>query len=114
MCATCGCGDDDARVTHARRARPRTTTQHDHAHGHDHPHHGTATCTSSPTPTIRTHTLELEVAVLAKNDELAARNRAWLAERGITALNLMSSPGVGQDHAAGADHRRARRPRRSP
>jgi hydrogenase nickel incorporation protein HypB len=36
------------------------------------------------------------VAVLAKNDELAARNRAWLAQRGITALNLMSSPGAGK------------------
>ena len=34
--------------------------------------------------------------MLAKNDELAARNRAWLAERGITAVNLMSSPGAGK------------------
>ena len=34
--------------------------------------------------------------MLAKNDELAATNRAWLAERGITALNLMSSPGAGK------------------
>ena len=34
--------------------------------------------------------------MLAKNDGLAARNRAWLAERGITALNLMSSPGAGK------------------
>ena len=33
---------------------------------------------------------------MAKNDALAARNRAWLAERGITALNLMSSPGSGK------------------
>ena len=50
----------------------------------------------APDPELRTHTLELEVAVLAKNEELAARNRAWLAERGITALNLMSSPGSGK------------------
>jgi hydrogenase nickel incorporation protein HypB len=47
-------------------------------------------------PALRTHTLELEVAVLAKNDELAARNRAWLSERGIVALNMMSSPGAGK------------------
>ena len=47
-------------------------------------------------PGIRTHTLDLEVAVLAKNDELAARNRAWLTERGIATLNLMSSPGSGK------------------
>jgi hydrogenase nickel incorporation protein HypB len=34
--------------------------------------------------------------VLAKNDRLAADNRAWLRERGVTALNLMSSPGSGK------------------
>ena len=34
--------------------------------------------------------------MLARNDELAARNRAWLAERGVTAVNLMSSPGAGK------------------
>ena len=34
--------------------------------------------------------------MLARNDELAAQNRSWLADRGITALNLMSSPGAGK------------------
>jgi hydrogenase nickel incorporation protein HypB len=34
--------------------------------------------------------------LLAKNDHLAAHNRAWLAGRGIVALNLMSSPGAGK------------------
>jgi hydrogenase nickel incorporation protein HypB len=34
--------------------------------------------------------------VLAKNDELAARNRAWFAGREILALNLVSSPGAGK------------------
>jgi hydrogenase nickel incorporation protein HypB len=38
----------------------------------------------------------IEEAILAKNDWLAQRNRAWLAERGIVALNLMSSPGAGK------------------
>ena len=79
------------------RARPRprrtaTTTTHAHVEprpGPAHPH-------ARP-----------RVAVLAKNDELAAHNRAWLAERGIAALNLMSSPGAGQDHPARAHHRRA-------
>lgn len=54
-----------------------------HHHGHDHgvPH---------------THTVELETAVLAKNDEFAAVNRSWMSERGIVALNLMSSPGAGK------------------
>jgi hydrogenase nickel incorporation protein HypB len=38
----------------------------------------------------------LEQKVLAKNDQLAAANRALLAENRITAINLMSSPGSGK------------------
>jgi hydrogenase nickel incorporation protein HypB len=34
--------------------------------------------------------------VLAKNDALAAKNRAWFAGREILALNLVSSPGAGK------------------
>jgi len=40
--------------------------------------------------------LTIEEKVLAKNDDLAAHNRAWLTERNIIALNLMSSPGSGK------------------
>jgi hydrogenase nickel incorporation protein HypB len=38
----------------------------------------------------------LQQKVLAKNDRLAEANRAWLRERGIFAVNLMSSPGAGK------------------
>jgi hydrogenase nickel incorporation protein HypB len=48
-------------------------------HDHDHP-----------------HTVVLEERVLGRNDDLAARNRAELAARGIVAVNLMSSPGSGK------------------
>ena len=41
-------------------------------------------------------TITLEQRVLAKNDDLAGINRARLAERGMLALNLMSSPGAGK------------------
>jgi hydrogenase nickel incorporation protein HypB len=40
--------------------------------------------------------VSLEQKVLARNDELAAANRRWLADRSILALNLMSSPGSGK------------------
>jgi hydrogenase nickel incorporation protein HypB len=40
--------------------------------------------------------VDLELSLLARNDALAARNRDWLAERGILALNLVSSPGSGK------------------
>jgi hydrogenase nickel incorporation protein HypB len=38
----------------------------------------------------------LEARILAKNDALAATNRAWFAGREILALNLVSSPGAGK------------------
>ena len=41
-------------------------------------------------------TVPLEVDVLAKNDGLAAANRAEFARRGIVVLNLMSSPASGK------------------
>jgi len=95
MCATCGCGHGDARVTpaHDHDHHHEHGHAHDHAHGHTHDH---GPVLVEADPSIRTHTLELEVAVLAKNDELAARNRAWLTDRGIATLNLMSSPGSGK------------------
>src|SRR4051794_38825609 len=96
MCSTCGCGSDEARVTtlagSGTTARHREPTHH-YDHGHDHPHEHPH---EHEHPHDRPHTLDLEVAVLAKNDELAARNRTWLEDRRITALNLMSSPGAGK------------------
>ena len=110
MCATCGCGNDEVRVTDGRRGR------HDHEHdARPQPRRtatstttATGTCHVEPDPDLRTHTLELEVAVLAKNDELAARNRAWLAERGHHRAEPDELPRRRQDHAARADDRRAR------
>jgi hydrogenase nickel incorporation protein HypB len=60
----------------------------------------TTTTTSSPShdkpaePAVRT--VRIEQDLLAKNDHLAARNRGWLAERDMAAVNLMSSPGAGK------------------
>ena len=51
----------------------------------------TCGCGEAPTQTIETtETLLVEERLLAKNDELAAHVRASLAERQVTALNLMS------------------------
>jgi hydrogenase nickel incorporation protein HypB len=83
MCATCGCGADGAVVTVAGGHRHDHGHPHDHEHPHDHDH-------------PRTETITLEQRVLAKNDALAQRNRQWLTERGILALNVTSSPGAGK------------------
>jgi hydrogenase nickel incorporation protein HypB len=78
MCVTCGCGD----AAGTRIAEPDAPP---HAHPHPHPHLH-----------LHTETITLEQKVLAKNDLLAAQNRAWLADRGILAINVMSSPGAGK------------------
>ena len=94
MCSTCGCGGDEARVTTLPHSAAGTTDAPagpPHQHSHEHPH---------PPPAAEhapiTQTLTLEQRLLAKNDHLAEHNRQWLADRGIRAVNLMSSPGAGK------------------
>jgi hydrogenase nickel incorporation protein HypB len=82
MCATCGCGADEVVVT---------ALDHNDGHVHSDHHHHDHVHDDRPT-----RTLVLEQAVLAKNDLLAEANRSWLGERGILAVNLMSSPGAGK------------------
>jgi len=44
----------------------------------------------------QTRMVQIEQDILGKNNEYAAANRRWFAERGILALNLVSSPGSGK------------------
>ncbi len=83
MCGTCGCGQAEVRVLGPAEP-PGHRHDHDAAAGSPHVH--------DPVPDV----VEIETALLAKNDHLAGHNRAWLTERGILALNLMSSPGSGK------------------
>src|SRR5262245_34853695 len=76
MYGYCGCGLDEHEHVHA------DGTRHSHPHHQHHKHASTL--------------VELQTRVLAKNDALAARNRAWFAGREILALNLVSSPGAGK------------------
>src|SRR5580704_8269823 len=90
MCATCGCGEGAEATVVALDGAHDHHHDHDHdhghAHGHDHAHH----------PPPPTSIVQLEARVLAKNDALAAKNRAWFAGREILALNLVSAPGAGK------------------
>jgi hydrogenase nickel incorporation protein HypB len=103
MCTDCGCdGETTAAIIdlsdpHGHdHAHPHGDAQsrddvhahnHDHAHSHDHDH---------PHPHPATALVEMKARVLAKNDALAQRNRAWFAGREILALNLVSAPGAGK------------------
>ena len=59
-------------------------------------HYGTGAAGASAPGMTQARMVQIERDILAKNDGLAQRNRAWLAERGIFALNLVSSPGSGK------------------
>ncbi|QQZ28004.1 hydrogenase nickel incorporation protein HypB [Thiothrix subterranea] len=73
MCTVCGCGTD--------------SVEHSLIRGHSHSH---AAGLSSA------RMVQIEQDILGKNNQYAAQNRQWLAERGILALNLVSSPGSGK------------------
>jgi len=80
MCLECGCGE----TGHQHEGHTHSHDHgHDHGHSHDHSHGSEETIT-------------LSQKVLAHNDEHAAMNRAWLKERGVVALNIISSPGTGK------------------
>lgn len=65
---------------------------HDHEHGHDHEHsHGD----HSGYGTGRERVQILE-DIFTENDLRAAENRALFDEHGVTAINMMSSPGSGK------------------
>ncbi len=114
MCATCGCGDEaGTRVTALSRHSHDHAGSHAHSHaaGHDHADdhahdddgghppdhaHGRQHEDGNADAPAPTRTIDIQQQVLAKNDGLAAHNRAWLAERGVVALNMMSSPGSGK------------------
>ena len=124
MCGTCGCssgavitllapdrvpawlGGRVAELDRPHRHAPGTShahgldslahTAHEHPHAHEHPdeHDGGHVHVLESPDTERT--IQLQQKVLAKNDEIAETNRQWLHDRGILAVNLMSSPGSGK------------------
>jgi hydrogenase nickel incorporation protein HypB len=89
---------DHSHHTHGHHAH-----DHHHDHGHSPAHHSLDHRHDNHRHSAdhgRAHEprniVELEAQVFAKNDALAARNRAWFAGREILALNLVSSPGAGK------------------
>lgn len=97
MCTVCGCSDShDHSHTHGHDHHH----EHDHSHGHDHEyghhHFGRGEAGVSIAGYSQNRLVEIEQNILSKNDGYADANRQWLAERGLLALNLVSSPGAGK------------------
>ncbi|HEV2623646.1 MAG TPA: hydrogenase nickel incorporation protein HypB, partial [Xanthobacteraceae bacterium] len=124
MCANCGCQDGKATLLDLQTGETTTIAadhqhpsgsnhshdhNHDHTGPHDHVHHHHHHAHDSREHAADHHrhvhtsehraaldTIDVESRILAKNDQLAAKNRAWFAGREILALNLVSSPGAGK------------------
>ena len=109
MCTTCGCSHGETRIDGKATTRgegaPRYRSVdpgalHQHADGtwHSHDHAPSA----GPLGAAHEHGMSaerivaIEEDILARNDAFAARNRELFRDRGIFALNFVSSPGSGK------------------
>ncbi|MQX35502.1 hydrogenase nickel incorporation protein HypB [Roseospira navarrensis] len=99
MCGVCGCGQATVEGTPASGQAPH----HHHHHDHHHHHHSHgARGTAGPLGAVHAPGLDparivrIEQDILGENDRLAARNRAWFADRAMRTLNLVSAPGSGK------------------
>lgn len=111
MCGICGCSDDSApkiidlqkdQVHSHDHEHNHNHHHHDHSHAHDHHHHDHSHAHdhehvhANDNGHSHSRTIRLEAKLLAKNDERAQWNRGWFAGRGVTAINIVSSPGSGK------------------
>jgi len=116
MCTTCGCGVGEVRIEGQAAHRDHEHThdhvhadgsrhshghehgdeshEHAHAHVHEHPHSQPAHAHAPGMDGKRM--VQIEQDILAKNNAYAQANRQKLSEKGIFALNLVSSPGSGK------------------
>lgn len=80
--------------------------EHAHEHGHEHRHHehgmggdldyGSGPARAHVPGLSQSRMVQIEQDILSKNNGYAAANRQYFDERGIFALNLVSSPGSGK------------------
>lgn len=115
MCTVCGCGEGETTIEghehshehgHGHHHHGHHHHDHDHPHDHDHGHHhhhdghthdyGQGPAHAHAPGMSQARMVQIEQDILGKNNEYANANRRWFAERGILALNLVSSPGSGK------------------
>ncbi len=122
MCTTCGCGTGEVHIEgqgahehehigedgkvyrHVHTHEHHHDHDHAHPHDHDHPHDhshgllhfGMGAARSHAPGMTQARMVQIERDILSKNNDFAAQNRTRFEERGILALNLVSSPGSGK------------------
>ncbi len=114
MCNVCGCGSGETRIEGeaggpgpvyrwAPVGRRRASTSPIEAGppppvatGEGSLHFGHGPAGAHAPGMSQAQMVKIEQDILARNDGFADDNRRWLAERGVLALNLVSSPGSGK------------------
>jgi hydrogenase nickel incorporation protein HypB len=117
MCTVCGCGTatvEGEKAGAEKSAHTHTHHDHRHDHAHDHHHHhdhdhrhthgeggevidfGAGLAGAHAPGLSQERIVRIERDILSKNDAYARDNRAFIAQRGALALNLVSSPGSGK------------------
>lgn len=86
MCRDCGC---DAGADHHHH-HDHDHPHHHHDHGHDHHHH------DHDHPVSGHRTVHVHRGILDKNDQLAGQLRDEFRARGLSVVNVLSSPGSGK------------------
>lgn len=86
MCMTCGCSAGNPKIDGHEYEHSHT---HNHSHTHEHSHSHAPGVTSE-------RMIKIEKDILSKNSEHAQRNRQLLEQKGLLAINLVSSPGSGK------------------
>jgi len=103
MCTVCGCGEGETTIEGDGHGHAHEHGHHHHGHDnhghhhHDHTHdYGLGPAHAHAPGMSQSRMVQIEQDILGKNNQYAAANRRWFAERGILALNLVSSPGSGK------------------
>jgi hydrogenase nickel incorporation protein HypB len=96
MCVVCGCGDNSpAHARHLKNQGPEPgLVQADPARGGL--HFGAGAARVSVPGMGQSRAIKLEADILGANNRVAQQNRAHFEAHGVTALNLVSSPGSGK------------------
>ncbi|ATG91972.1 hydrogenase nickel incorporation protein HypB [Methylomonas koyamae] len=97
MCGVCGCGEG-LNHSHEHEHDPQHGHAHEHRHAHahshsQHHHHHEHAHAPGLTPA---RMVQIEQDILSANNRYADDNRRYFGERGMLALNLVSSPGSGK------------------
>jgi hydrogenase nickel incorporation protein HypB len=92
MCDTCGCNEGKGEYTITNPADQSHTHVHPHTHDHEHDHDHPHSHDHDHSP----QRISMETDVLQQNNLIAQRNKGYCEAKGITMLNLVSSPGSGK------------------